>query len=97
VVGSRQFVKVPGREFAPLAAFEAGADVVAVQAALAMWFIPILVTGVITFSVGIFAFAKGIADSRILKVLPQLQQLGGFKEFIALGDGQNSELLSVTL
>ena len=45
----------------------------------------------------IFAFAKGIADSRILKVLPQLQQLGGFKEFIALGDGQNSELLSVTL
>jgi hypothetical protein len=61
VVGSTLFVKLPGMEFAPLAAIEAGADVVAVQAALATWFIPILVTGVIAFAVGVFAFAKGIA------------------------------------
>ena len=53
-------------EFAPLAAAEAGVDGEAIQAALAPWFIPILVTGATTFAVGVFAFAKGIADSRIL-------------------------------
>jgi hypothetical protein len=66
VVGSTLFTVLPGMEFAPLAAAEAGVDVEAVQAALAPWFIPILVTGAITFAVGVFAFAKGIADSRVL-------------------------------
>ena len=37
-----------------------------VAAALAPWFLPVLVTGAATFAIGIFAFAKGIADSRIL-------------------------------
>src|SRR5919205_488194 len=51
---------------APLAAAEAGSDVEAVQAALASWFLPVLVTGAVTFAFGVFVFAKGIADSRIL-------------------------------
>jgi hypothetical protein len=66
VVGSTLFTVLPGMEFAPLAAAEAGADVQATQAALAPWFLPILVTGAATFAAGVFAFAKGIADSRIL-------------------------------
>ena len=66
VVGSTLFAVLPGMEFAPLAAAEAGADVQAVQVALAPWFLPILMTGAATFAIGVFAFAKGIADSRIL-------------------------------
>jgi hypothetical protein len=66
VVGSTLFAVLPGMEFAPLAAAEAGADVQATQAALAPWFLPVLGTGAATFAIGVFAFAKGIADSRIL-------------------------------
>jgi hypothetical protein len=66
VVGSTLFAVLPGMEFVPLVATEAGADAEAAQAALAPWFIPIMVTGAITFAVGVFAFAKGIADSRVL-------------------------------
>ena len=66
VVGGTLFAILPGMEFVPLAAAETGADAEAAQAALAPWFIPVLMTGAITFAVGVFAFAKGIADSRIL-------------------------------
>jgi hypothetical protein len=66
VVGSTLFAVLPGMEFVPLVATEAGADAEAAQAALAPWFIPIMVTGAITFAVGVFAFAKGIANSRVL-------------------------------
>src|SRR5215211_2762446 len=66
IMGGTLFALLPGMEFAPLAAAKTGADVQAVQAALAPWFLPILVTGATTFAVGVFAFAKGIADSRVL-------------------------------
>jgi hypothetical protein len=66
VVGSTLFAVLPGMEFVPLVATEAGADAEAAQAALAPWFIPIMVTGAITFAVGVFAFANGIANSRVL-------------------------------
>ena len=74
VVGSTLFTALPGMELAPLAAAEASADVEAVQAALASWFLPVLVTGAVTFAFGIFVFAKGIADSRILN--RRLSRLG---------------------
>lgn len=66
VMGATLFAVLPGMEFVPLAATEVGADAEAAQAALAPWFIPILMIGAITFAVGVFALAKGIADSRIL-------------------------------
>src|SRR5918997_1402107 len=66
VMGRTLFAVLPGMEFAPLAAAEAGGDVEAVQAALASWFLPVLVTGAVTFAFGVFVFAKGVADSRIL-------------------------------
>lgn len=66
VFGSAMYGFLPGLEFAPLAAVETGGDVTAVQAALEPWFIPVLATGAITFAIGAFAFAKGIAHSGIL-------------------------------
>jgi len=66
VVGGTLFAVLPGMEFVPLAAAEAGTDAEAAQAALAPWLIAILITGAITFAVGVYAFAKGIANSRVL-------------------------------
>lgn len=66
VLGSTLYAVLPGLEFAPLAAAETGGDVEAVQAVLDPWFIPILVTGVLLFAVGIYGFARGIADSGVL-------------------------------
>src|SRR5215204_3193778 len=42
VMGGTLFAVLPGMEFVPLAAAEAGADVQATQAALAPWFLPVL-------------------------------------------------------
>jgi hypothetical protein len=66
VMGSTLFAVLPGMELASVAAAEAGVDGEAVQAALAPWLIPVLITGAITFAVGVFAFAKGIANSRVM-------------------------------
>jgi len=52
VIGSTLFVILTGMEIGLLAAAEAGADVQAVQSALFPWFIPILLTGAITFGLG---------------------------------------------
>jgi hypothetical protein len=66
VMGSTLFAFPPAMEIAMLAAAEEGADVQAVLAALDSWFFPILLTAAVIFVLGVFAFAKGIADSRIL-------------------------------
>jgi len=66
VMGSTLYTLLPGMEFAPLAAAEVGGDVQAAQAALTPWFVSILVSGAFTFAVGVFAFARGIARSRVL-------------------------------
>jgi hypothetical protein len=66
VMGSTLYTLLPGMEFAPLAAAEVGGDVQAAQAALTPWFVSVLVSGSFTFAVGVFAFARGIARSRVL-------------------------------
>ncbi|MDP8932195.1 MAG: hypothetical protein M3O70_27420, partial [Actinomycetota bacterium] len=66
VIASTLYAVLPGLEFAPLAAAKTGGDVRAVQAALDPWFIPILATAVLLFAVGIYGFARGIADSHVL-------------------------------
>lgn len=66
VFGSVLYGLLPGLEFAPMTAAETGGDVVAVQAALEPWFVPVFVTAAITFAIGAFAFARGVADSRVL-------------------------------
>lgn len=66
VLGSTLYTVLPGMEFAPLGAVEAGVDAEAVQAGLQSWFVPILVIGGITFLVGALSFAVGIARSGAL-------------------------------
>ena len=70
VMGSTLFVVLTGMEIGLLAAVETGADVQAVQSALVPWFIPILLTGALSFALGILGFAMGIVRSGILS--PQL-------------------------
>jgi hypothetical protein len=66
VMGSTLFAFPPAMEIAMLAAAEEGVDLQAVLTALDSWFFPILLTAAVTFAIGVIAFAKGIADSRIL-------------------------------
>jgi hypothetical protein len=73
ILGSMLFVVLTGMEFALLAAAETGGDVQAAQAALIPWFVPILLTGALSFALGAFGFAMGIARSKILS--PQLARV----------------------
>jgi hypothetical protein len=73
VLGSTLYTLLPGMEFAPLAALEAGADTQAAQAALAPWFLPVLLAGALTFALGCLAFAKAVASAEVLG--PQLTWL----------------------
>ncbi|MGH2604101.1 MAG: hypothetical protein ACRDJ9_32535 [Dehalococcoidia bacterium] len=69
VIGSTLFTLLPGMEFAPLAVAETGAAtavIAAVQAALEPWFVPVLMSGGLLFAAGVWGFARGIADSKIL-------------------------------
>lgn len=66
VFGSVLYGFLPGLEFAPLAAVETGGDVVATQAALEPWFVPMFVTSVVTFAIGVFALARAISATRLL-------------------------------
>ncbi|HEV8648979.1 MAG TPA: hypothetical protein VG276_06125 [Actinomycetes bacterium] len=66
VLGSTLFVILTGMEVALAAAAETGGDVQAIQAALFLWFVPILVTGALSFALGAFGFAMGIARTAVL-------------------------------
>jgi hypothetical protein len=70
VMGSTLFAVLPGMEFAPLAAAEAGADARAAQAALIPWFVPVLVTGAVSFALGALGFAMGIVRSGVMSRVP---------------------------
>lgn len=66
VLGCALFPVLTGMEFALLAAAETGGDVEAAQSELVPWFIPILVTGAICFTLGAVGFAIGITQSGVL-------------------------------
>jgi len=73
VMGSTLFVVLTGMEIGQMAAAETGADVQAVQSALLPWFIPILLTGALSFALGVLGFAMGILRSGVLS--PRLSWL----------------------
>jgi hypothetical protein len=75
VLGSTLFAILTGMEFALLAAAETGGDVQAAQAAVMPWFVPVLVTGAVSFALGAVGFARGIAHSEVLG--PRLTRLVG--------------------
>jgi hypothetical protein len=58
-VGSALFAILPGMEFAPLAAAETGGDVEGAQQELMPWFVPILLMGAITFTLGVLGLRDG--------------------------------------
>ncbi len=66
IMGCSLFVVLTGMEFAPLAAAEAGGDVEAAQSEIIPWFVPILVTGGVSFTLGALGFAMGILRSGVL-------------------------------
>lgn len=66
VTGCALFPILTGMEFALLAAAETGGDIEAAQTELFPWFIPILATGAICFTLGAIGFAMGIVRSAVL-------------------------------
>jgi hypothetical protein len=66
VLGCALFPILTGMEFALLAAAETGGDVESAQTELVPWFIPILVTGAVSFTLGAIGFAITITRSRVL-------------------------------
>lgn len=66
IVGSALYGVLPGLEFAPMTAVRTGGDAAAVQAVLEPWFISILATSGLLFTVGVLGFAQGIAAGQIL-------------------------------
>jgi Na+-driven multidrug efflux pump len=64
VMGSTLFAFLPAMEIAMLGVADAGADVAAVLVAMDPWFFPILITGAITFALGVLGFATGLVRSR---------------------------------
>ncbi|MBA2424748.1 MAG: hypothetical protein H0V58_05230 [Actinobacteria bacterium] len=66
VVGSALFPILTGMELALLATAEAGGDVETAQTGLFPWFVPVLVTGAICFTLGAIGFAISIARSGVL-------------------------------
>lgn len=66
VLGCALFPILTGMEFALLAAAETGSDGEAAQSELMPWFLPILLTGAISFVLGAIGFAAGIVRSGVL-------------------------------
>jgi hypothetical protein len=92
-VDSALFAILPGMEFAPLAAAETGGDVEGAQEELMPWFVPILLMGAITFTLGVLGFAMAIVRSGILKRQVQRIVVGALvvmaaARFVPLGAAQ---------
>lgn len=70
VFGSVMFALLPAMELAPVAAADAGLDIAAVQRALGIWFLSVLVIGSAIFAVGGITFALGVVRSVIMRPAP---------------------------
>ena len=66
VAGCALFPILTGMEFALLAAAETGGDVEAAQNELMPWFLPILLAGAVSFTLGVLGFAQAITRSGVL-------------------------------
>jgi hypothetical protein len=61
IFGGTLYAILPGMEFAALASAETGDDVLAAQAAIEPWFVPVIVTSGVASAIGIMGFAKGVS------------------------------------
>jgi hypothetical protein len=93
VLGCALFPILTGMEFALLAAAETGGDVEAAQSELFPWFIPILATGAICFTVGAIGFAMGTIkgnalNTRAAKLVAAALIVMAAARFVPLGAAQ---------
>lgn len=65
-LGCAMFPILTGMEFVLLTAAETGGDGAEAQVVLTPWFVPVLLTGGVSFALGAFGFAMAIARSRVL-------------------------------
>jgi hypothetical protein len=68
VIGSTLFAVLPGMEFAPLAAAEAGAttaEIEATQEALSSWFVLVLMSGSLAFAIGVLGFVRALSATTL--------------------------------
>jgi hypothetical protein len=93
VLGCALFPILTGMEFALLAAAKTDGDVEGAQTELFPWFVPVLATGAICFTLGAVGFAMGVVRGAVLNT--QLARLvaGGFvvmaaARFVPLGAAQ---------
>lgn len=66
VLGTTLFVFLPAMEIALLAAGDAGADLVAAQTELDVWFTPLLLSAAGLFAVGMLAFAGAVLRAHVV-------------------------------
>jgi len=93
VLGSALFPILTGMEFALLAAAKTGGDVEAAQTELFPWFIPIVATGAICFTIGATGFAMGVVRSAVLsrrltRLVAGALVVMAAARFVPLGAGQ---------
>src|SRR5215203_4469095 len=81
VMGSTLFVVLTGMEIGQMAAAQTGADVQAVQRALLPWFIPILLTGALSFALGVLGFAMGDRSQRGSEPASELARPRGTRRY----------------
>jgi hypothetical protein len=87
------FPILTGMEFALLAAVETGGSAEAAQTELMPWFIPVLVTGAISFALGALGFAAAVVRSGILgarrgRVVASALVVMAAARFVPLGAAQ---------
>ena len=64
-VGTTLFAFLPAMETAMGAASLAGADAVAVQSEIDVWFVPLLIVSSLLFAIGLMNLAVGVVESRV--------------------------------
>jgi len=93
VMGCSLFVILTGMEFAPMTAAETGDNVEAAQSELTPWFLPILIAGGVSFTLGAVGFAMGILRSGVLSTQATRLVVGALvvmaaARFVPLGAAQ---------
>jgi hypothetical protein len=66
VLGTVLFTFLPAMEVAMVAAVRAGANAVEVQDQLGTWFVPMMMSGAVTFAAGVILTAVGVVRSGVL-------------------------------
>lgn len=89
-VGTTLFAFLPAMETAVAAASLAGADALAVQSEIDVWFVPILIASSLAFAVGLMNLAaavveSGVFDRRLTALVAGALVIGAVSRFVPMG------------